>query len=45
MILLAGYIARPVGGVLFGHFGDKFGRKNILFITLMMMGLVSVSSA
>ncbi|GAA3325210.1 MFS transporter [Paeniglutamicibacter sulfureus] len=43
VILLAGYIARPVGGVLFGHFGDKFGRKNILFITLMMMGLVSVA--
>lgn len=43
VILLAGYIARPVGGVLFGHFGDKFGRKNILFITLMMMGMVSVA--
>lgn len=43
VILLAGYIARPVGGVLFGHFGDKFGRKNILFITLMMMGIVSVA--
>lgn len=43
VILLAGYIARPVGGILFGHFGDKFGRKNILFITLMMMGVVSVA--
>lgn len=42
VILLAGYIARPVGGVLFGHFGDRFGRKNMLFITLMMMGVVSV---
>ena len=43
VILLAGYISRPVGGVLFGHFGDKFGRKNILLITLLMMGLVSVA--
>lgn len=42
VILLAGYVARPVGGIIFGHFGDRFGRKNILFITLMMMGLVSV---
>ena len=42
VILLAGYITRPIGGILFGHFGDKFGRKNMLFITLMMMGLVSV---
>lgn len=42
VILLVGYISRPIGGVLFGHFGDRFGRKNVLFITLMMMGLVSV---
>ncbi|MFC9933724.1 MFS transporter [Glutamicibacter sp. NPDC127525] len=42
VILLAGYATRPIGGVLFGHFGDRFGRKNMLFITLMMMGLVSV---
>lgn len=43
VILLAGYISRPIGGVLFGHFGDRFGRKNMLFITLMMMGIVSVA--
>ncbi|GAA5036160.1 MFS transporter [Microbacterium fluvii] len=42
VILLAGYISRPIGGILFGHFGDRFGRKNVLFITLMMMGAVSV---
>ena len=43
VILLAGYVSRPVGGILFGHFGDRFGRKNILVITLLMMGLVSVA--
>ena len=42
VILLGGYLTRPIGGLLFGHFGDRFGRKNMLFITLMMMGLVSV---
>jgi MFS family permease len=42
VILLAGYVSRPIGGILFGHFGDKFGRKNMLFITLMMMGVVSI---
>lgn len=43
VILLAGYISRPIGGILFGHFGDRFGRKNMLFITLMMMGIVSIA--
>ncbi|MFB6786346.1 MFS transporter [Streptomyces olivaceus] len=33
-----GFFARPVGGVVFGHFGDKFGRKAALVTTLMMMG-------
>lgn len=40
--LFAGYVARPIGGLLFGHFGDKYGRKNVLFVTLLMMGLVSI---
>jgi len=34
-----GYLARPLGGVLFGHFGDKLGRKTMLVITMLMMGL------
>ncbi|MEH3155610.1 MAG: MFS transporter [Gordonia paraffinivorans] len=34
-----GFVARPVGGVVFGHFGDRLGRKAMLVITLMMMGV------
>lgn len=41
--LLAGYLSRPLGGILFGHFGDKIGRKKILLITLMVMGFVSLA--
>lgn len=33
-----GFLARPLGGLIFGHFGDKLGRKNVLVITLIMMG-------
>jgi metabolite-proton symporter len=33
-----GFAARPIGGVVFGHFGDKIGRKQMLVITLMLMG-------
>lgn len=33
-----GFLMRPVGGLVFGHFGDKLGRKNVLVITLVLMG-------
>ncbi len=33
-----GFVARPLGGVVFGHFGDKLGRKTMLSATLMIMG-------
>lgn len=33
-----GFFARPIGGVIFGHFGDKLGRKSMLVTTLIMMG-------
>ncbi|WP_369802286.1 MFS transporter [Sinomonas sp. R1AF57] len=32
------YVARPLGGLLLGHFGDKVGRRNVLVVTLVMMG-------
>src|ERR1700675_4074076 len=34
-----GYLVRPFGGVLFGHFGDKYGRKPVLIATLLLMGV------
>ncbi|WP_112469200.1 MFS transporter [Streptomyces triticisoli] len=33
-----GFLARPLGGVVFGHFGDKIGRKKLLVLSLLMMG-------
>ena len=36
-----GFFARPLGGVVFGHFGDRIGRKSMLVTTLMMMGLAT----
>lgn len=34
-----GFVTRPLGGIIFGHFGDKVGRKSMLVITLMIMGV------
>ncbi|HEU5230028.1 MAG TPA: MFS transporter [Ktedonobacteraceae bacterium] len=34
-----GFGARPVGGIFFGHFGDRIGRKNMLILTILIMGL------
>ncbi|SJZ51211.1 MFS transporter, MHS family, shikimate and dehydroshikimate transport protein [Enhydrobacter aerosaccus] len=34
-----GFVARPVGGALFGHFGDRIGRKSMLMLTMAIMGL------
>ena len=36
-----GFIARPVGGVVFGHYGDRVGRKNVLVATLVLMGVAT----
>ena len=37
-----GFAARPLGGVLFGHLGDRVGRKKVLVVTLIMMGIATV---
>jgi len=36
-----GFIARPVGGIVFGHFGDRIGRKTMLYLTLLIMGIAT----
>ena len=36
-----GFFFRPVGGVIFGHYGDKLGRKAILVLTLLIMGVAT----
>lgn len=36
------YVARPLGGMIMGHFGDKLGRRNVLLVTLCLMGLASL---
>ncbi|MEU4536792.1 MFS transporter [Streptosporangium sp. NPDC023825] len=37
-----GFLARPIGGVVFAHFGDRVGRKPMLVVTLLLMGLSTV---
>jgi MFS transporter, MHS family, shikimate and dehydroshikimate transport protein len=38
-----GFLARPVGGVIFGHYGDKVGRKKMLVLALVIMGVATVA--
>lgn len=44
-VLAVGYAARPVGSLLFGHIGDRYGRKPVLIASVMTMGLGSVAIA
>jgi metabolite-proton symporter len=37
-----GFISRPVGGVIFGHYGDRIGRKTVLILTVLIMGIATV---
>lgn len=36
-----GYLSRPIGAVVFGHYGDKIGRKTMLILTLLIMGIAT----
>ncbi len=40
-IYFVGFLARPVGAAIFGHYGDRIGRKSTLIITLMLMGIAT----
>jgi len=37
-----GFVARPIGGIVFGHFGDRIGRKKLLMWSLILMGVATV---
>jgi metabolite-proton symporter len=37
-----GFVARPVGGIVFGHFGDRIGRKRLLMLSLVLMGIATI---
>jgi metabolite-proton symporter len=37
-----GFVARPLGGIVFGHLGDRRGRKQVLVLTLLLMGVATV---
>ncbi|TQM10906.1 MFS transporter [Pseudonocardia kunmingensis] len=38
-----GFLARPIGGLVFGHFGDRYGRKSALVVTLVLMGGATIA--
>jgi len=40
---LVGFVARPLGGIVFGHFGDRVGRKSMLVVTLIIMGVATAA--
>jgi len=44
-IYAVGFVARPVGAAIFGHYGDRIGRKSTLIATLLLMGLATFAVA
>jgi len=38
---LVGFVARPIGGIVIGHYGDRIGRKSMLVLTLVVMGVAT----
>src|ERR1700751_4591804 len=42
LIYAVGFVARPIGAVIFGHYGDRIGRKAALVATLLLMGIATV---
>ncbi|TNF67251.1 MAG: MFS transporter [Gammaproteobacteria bacterium] len=41
-VFSVGYLARPIGGIIFSHFGDLYGRKKIFYLTIMLMAIPSL---
>lgn len=44
-VFVVGYVVRPVGGIIFSHIGDAIGRKTVLIMTMVLMGVASVGIA
>ncbi|MBP7847069.1 MAG: MFS transporter [Burkholderiales bacterium] len=42
VVFVLGYLSRPIGGMLFSHIGDEHGRKKVLVITIILMGISSL---
>lgn len=42
LVFVLGYIARPIGGIIFSHIGDEYGRKKVLVLTIVLMGISSL---
>ena len=40
-VYAVGFVARPIGAAIFGHFGDRVGRKSSLVATMMLMGVAT----
>jgi metabolite-proton symporter len=40
-VFAAGFVTRPLGGIIFGHFGDRIGRKQMLVMSMLIMGLAT----
>lgn len=40
-IYFVGFVARPIGALIFGHYGDRIGRKSTLIVTLLLMGIAT----
>src|SRR5215831_447092 len=45
LIYAVGFVARPIGAAIFGHYGDRIGRKSTLIATLLLMGLATFAVA
>lgn len=41
-VFLIGYVVRPLGGIIFSHIGDEIGRKTVLILTMILMGVASL---
>src|SRR6201996_8859018 len=41
-VFAVGYLARPIGGIVFSHFGDKYGRRPVFIVSILSMSLATI---